>query len=188
MPYNPNVNVGQAGSISTGILQGGQDAGFFSATGSPLLRAQLRRHAARQARNRMRSGAILGRVAGLDPMAQRQAFVDQNQAVNADTANTIDQGYLNDLQGGQDFARSTLGSQRGYEEQRYRDWQAAEAAKKARKAALLGGIGKLAGAGLGTVLGPAGTAIGAKVGGWVGGSPGGGGDYQGDEYQGRNRG
>lgn len=53
--------------------------------------------------------------------------------------------------------------------------QAARNAQKERQAGLFGGIAKLAGGALGSLLGPAGTAVGAKlggvVGGWLGQSP-----------------
>jgi hypothetical protein len=89
-----------------GITKKATDAGFFDPTGSPLLRAALRRRAMRTAQNRRQAGAGAAQLAGLDPMSARQSFVDTNRGVNADTANDINESEFQFLQGGQDFARN----------------------------------------------------------------------------------
>lgn len=67
-----------------------------------------------------------------------------------------------------DFGRDTFESDRNFNEDKRRREQervdAQSAAKKARKSSIWGTVGKIGGMALGSVLGPAGSAIGAKLG------------------------
>lgn len=174
---NQNFNLtGEAPTLAgrtSGILGAGFRAGMFNPLGSDQLRAALRRRALRTARNRRRSGEVLGRLAGLGSQAQRQAFVDVDRAATGQRADFLNQAAENQLLGSQDFLRRLLSQERGFEfEAQQRELDRKMREEEARKG-VLGGLGSIAGAGLGSFLGPLGTAAGQGLGRKLGGSYGG---------------
>jgi len=147
MPVNyAALYAGPTGGIAQDAIRGGQAAGFYSAEGSPLIRAQLRRHAARQMRNRRRSAQVLGQIAGLDRMGRQQFLADQGAAAHEDAAGLLDRGFLEDLQSGRDFSRGIFSGGLDFERDQYNRSQEREEAKRQRRAQLLGDIGSTIGA------------------------------------------
>jgi hypothetical protein len=115
----------------------------------------------------------LGRLAGLGSQAQRQAFVDVDRAATGQRADFLNQAAENQLLGSQDFLRRLLSQERGFEfEAQQRELDRKMREEEARKG-VLGGLGSIAGAGLGSFLGPLGTAAGQGLGRKLGGSYGG---------------
>jgi hypothetical protein len=104
---------GQASDI---IGQAGA-AGSFSPYGSPGLNFAIRQNAIRNAGNMQRRSALLSRLMGLDPNQARVAQVGADTAASANTSGTLNDAYLQQLQGNQNFARGLFNNQLGLQNQ-----------------------------------------------------------------------
>jgi hypothetical protein len=151
MPYDPQSYVsGPASGIVGKVL--GANADAFGPNGSPALRASLRRNALLNANSSQRATALQTRLMGLDPQQAAVANVNAGIAGNANTANALNQGELQQQQSGQDWLHSLLSGQLSFEHQ-----SAIEKARQAYDEHMRGGfgaqLGQLFGTGLGGFLG-----------------------------------
>ena len=103
------------------------------------------------------------RFAGLGAQGQQQALLDVGQENSANTANFLNESSFNELIGNRDFARGTLGRERGFEfESQEREKDREEERRRARGRGL-GSLGRLAG-GIGASFIPGiGPAAGAAI-------------------------
>jgi hypothetical protein len=154
----------QYGQQAKGIISGATNAGFFDPMGSPMLRAAIRRRALRSAQNRRSAGAGAAQLAGLDPQAARQSFVDTNRGINADTSNFINDAEHGFLMGNQDFARGLFGGRLANEDQIAAEARQAKRERDARGNPLAAGLGTIVGTGLGAATGGYGAALGSRLG------------------------
>ena len=134
--YDPLDYGGPASGFAGNALAAGNAAGYFSPQGSPGLRASLRRYALRNANNAQRSSSVFSRLMGLDPNQARVAQVNAQTAGNANTANALNMGQLQQQQGQSDWLHSLLGQQLGFEHE-----TAMERAQRAYQEHMRGGIG-----------------------------------------------
>lgn len=149
MATDPRVSLSdQYGGMARGAVGAGQAAGFFDPMGSPVLRDALRKRALRAAIARRRRGDIVGRLAGLNPMAARQNIVDTERDTSAQTAGMINEGDFRLDQGNQDWVRGLMGRGWGYEEQMKADERQRKFAESQR-----GGVGGMLGTLAGSALG-----------------------------------
>lgn len=89
-----------------GLVQQGQQAGFYNPNGSPLLMAAVRRGALRTADNQRRRSAILSRLMGLDPNQARVAAVNAEAQGSGDVSNALNSAQYGQLAGNQDWFRN----------------------------------------------------------------------------------
>lgn len=104
---------------NTPDLQGGIRsllAGGGKAFGPDYLRNLLRQRALMTAHNQRRRGDILSRLAGLDPMAQRQAMMDFERQSGSDLSRSLGEADLAGGQNWQQFMMDLLRSERGGEQ------------------------------------------------------------------------
>jgi hypothetical protein len=142
---------GASGTIQ-GLLSGGK-----ATFGPDYLRNALRRNAIQTGSSMQRRGDILARLAGLDPMQQRQAMIEGDRAASSGVAGALNAADLQGLSGYQDFIRQLLTGERGYQFQAdqaraQREWE-----RQQQQGGLGGMFGSLVGAGLGAFTGGLGT-------------------------------
>jgi hypothetical protein len=109
----------------------------------PALMAAVRRGALRRSAARRRSGSVMSRLAGLDPMTARFAQVQTEGDAGGQMAGDINEAQLGQMLGGQSFKRGLFNQQLGFEQQekmaRLQAKLQADAEKRAR-----GGFGRQA--------------------------------------------
>lgn len=111
--YDPNSYASQARQQ----IQGAQAQGLFNPQGSPGLRAAVRAGALRNADNLRRRQSLLSQLMGLDPNQARVAAVNADAAGSANTAGALNDASLQQMLGGQQFARGLFMNQLGNEQQ-----------------------------------------------------------------------
>jgi len=149
------------GMASRSINEAGE-AGFFSPFGSPRLRALRRRRALQLSDAQRRRSSNYGRLAGLDPMATRQAMVDADISANAGTAGALNEAEFQEGQGNLDFQRSLFTGELDFMRNRALERERAKAASR-------GGIGQAIGSVAGAFIPGAGALFGGGGGGGGGG-------------------
>lgn len=137
-----------------------QEAGMFDPFGSPRLRALRRKRALGVNDALRRRMSTRGRLTGLDPMAQRQAMIDQELRGNEELAGGLNQAEYEDSQSNLQFGRGLYMGNLDYARQMALEKQRAKAANAGAAGQAVGAIGgaligKLPGlARGGTVFGP----------------------------------
>jgi len=112
------------------------------------LRDLMRKSAFQRSKNMRRRGDVLSRLAGLDPMQQRQAMIDLDREASSGLSGALNEADIQGGQGWQQFMMGLLRSERGDEQQRARDREQREWEESQG-----GGIGGFLGGALGTGLG-----------------------------------
>jgi hypothetical protein len=148
---------GGIGNPVPGILRQAREQGLFDPMGSQSIMRLLQQRAIATASNRRRRGEVLGNLVGLDPYQQRVAMLDTERAAGGELSDFLGNARLQQLLGGQEWARGLLGSERGFQQ------NMALARLQAQIAQQMQGGG--AGAILGQILGTGG---GAALGKWLG--------------------
>lgn len=142
-------------------LQGANQAGFFNPMGSPAINAGVRRQALRNSDNARRRSALLSRLMGLDPNQARVAQVNADTEQSGQTSGALQDAYLQQQLGNQNYFRGLFGQQLGNEQQRaLAKWQAQQ-----QQGTFGGALGGLVGQGAGAFLGGWGGGLGKRLGG-----------------------
>jgi hypothetical protein len=146
MPFG-NIGRPTATNITQGLLGEGQASGAYNPMGNPLILRMLGQQGVRGLRNRNRRNQILQMLLGSSPIEARQALNEGERQGSSQLADLLGGAQLGEATSAQDFMRSLLGSERGYEFQAQQAQQARKEAERQRRAAAMGGLGRLAGAG-----------------------------------------
>lgn len=125
-------------------LREAQRFGYFDPGGSEAIRARARRRAFGFGRDRRTRAATLSRLAGLDPMQQRQAILESDMEGASQLGEQLHDVDQRQEEGAQDFFRGLYGGERQFQQQRQ---IARDQAREARRGGGAGAmIGQIAGA------------------------------------------
>src|SRR5574341_634972 len=137
------------------MLGEARSAGLFDPTGSPRIRALMRRAALNRYLNARKRAGTSASLYGLDPSQTRAAQVYGDIAGHEGLASELGNADYNELTANRDFYKNLFGQQLGHE-------QALQLARQQAKAQSRGGVGQLLGTaaglllpGIGSFLGPA---------------------------------
>lgn len=133
--------IGQA----QGMLGEAREAGLFNPTGSPRIRALMRRRRLQDYRNARRRAAVGSRLYDLDPSRASAASNMADIAGTEGLSRSLGDADYEELTSNRDFYRSLFGQQLGHEQALQREREAAKAASK-------GGVGQFLGSAAGMLL------------------------------------
>jgi hypothetical protein len=156
LPYSGNKEElypyywGSPEGQSKRMLAAGTSAGAFR---PDFLRRQMRRGALRTAQGGRRRADVLGRLAGLDPMQQRQGMVESEIESSGGVAEALNRADLQGLSGYQDFIRQLLGGERGYQQELTMQQRRERAAREAEERQRGDVFGQLFGTAAGSLIG-----------------------------------
>lgn len=128
------------------------------------IRNLLRKSAFQRGKNQRRRGEVLARLAGLDPMQQRQAMVDTDRQASSDLTQGLNEA---DIQGGmsqRDMLLKLLLGERGIQDTGVRDRFAAGEARAQQGGGFGDFLGSALGAGVGALTGGVGASAGNRIG------------------------
>jgi hypothetical protein len=148
------------------------EAGYFDPEGNRALMDSVRAEALSNARATQQGAALRAQLAGMDPGAAASYRMEAGLRGSGDVARALNAARLQSMLQQQQLANAMLREDQGFgygiysalNQANLQNRNAAESDKRANSGGFMGGLGQLVGAGVGSMFGPAGTALGTAAG------------------------